>query len=271
MLDVVDGPLCGQVRYLARTVAKSGLRTAGHGKNAQGLDPRSNPPAAVAARHHTQQALADVILKALAPLRPDVSAAGCQVSFSSSSGWDRRPTRVAANGRAPYYVLCDIVGGGMGGGPGTDGLTAVDTHGGNCAILSAEVLETIDQCACCAASWCPTPAVSANTAAGSAFCATSNAGRARRANLRFQQQCDDTAPWGFAGGGPGGKAAFVMNPGTNHEEKLLARVTAKTLRRGDVLRVVGAGAGGWGDPTERDPELIERDLAEGYVTAEASK
>ena len=79
--------------------------------------------------------------------------------------------------------------------------------------------------------------------------------------------------WGFAGGGPGGKAAFVMDPGTNREEKLLARVTARTMLRGDVLRAVGAGAGGggWGDPTERDPELVERDLTEGYVTVKAAE
>jgi N-methylhydantoinase B len=33
-----------------------------------------------------------------------------------------------------------------------------------------------------------------------------------------------------------------------------------TIRRGDVFRHVLAGAGGWGDPLERDPEAVLRDV-----------
>ncbi len=230
-------------------------------------------PAAVAARHHTQQALADVILKALAPLRPEVSAAGCQVSFSSFflGGFDDR-SEVATDGEAPYYVICDIVGGGMGGGPRTDGLTAVDTHGGNCSILSAEVLETIGPMRVLRSVLVPDSCGVGKHRGGLGILRDFEMlGERGVLTCVSQQQRDDTAPWGFAGGGPGGKAAFVMDPGTNREEKLLARVTARTMLRGDVLRVVGAGGGGWGDPTERDPELVERDLTEGYVTVKAAE
>jgi len=160
----------------------------------------------------------------------------------------------------------------MGGGGQSDGLTAVDTHGGNCSILSAEVLETI----------APMRVLRSELVPGSGGIGKQRGGLGILRDFEMlsdrgmltcdsQQQRDDTAPWGFAGGGPGGKAAFVMNPGTNHEEKLLARVTARAMHRGDVLRVVGAGGGGWGDPAERSTELAEIDLAEGYVTIDAAE
>ena len=43
----------------------------------------------------------------------------------------------------PYDVIFDLIGGGMGGVEGRDGLDAVDSHGGNCALLSAEVMESL--------------------------------------------------------------------------------------------------------------------------------
>jgi N-methylhydantoinase B len=33
-----------------------------------------------------------------------------------------------------------------------------------------------------------------------------------------------------------------------------------------VLRYVNNGGGGWGDPLERDPERVKRDVRDGYVT-----
>jgi len=230
-------------------------------------------PAAVATRHHTQQALADVILKAFAPLCPEASAAGSQVSFSAFAfgGRDDRP-EVAQDGERPYYVVADIVGGGMGASGSCDGLNAVDTHGGNCAIISAEVLETIG----------PLRVLRTGLVPNSGGAGRHRGGLGIERDFEMlgdrgiltadsQQHRDETAPWGFAGGGPGGKAAFVLNPGTPDEKVLAARVTAMTLRRGDVLRLRGAGGGGWGDPAGRDPALAAHDLAEGYVVTRAAE
>jgi N-methylhydantoinase B len=36
------------------------------------------------------------------------------------------------------------------------------------------------------------------------------------------------------------------------------------------MRVITGGGGGYGDPAEREPELIHADLADGYVTPEAT-
>ena len=41
------------------------------------------------------------------------------------------------------------------------------------------------------------------------------------------------------------------------------------LQAGDRVEVMTPGGGGYGDPFERDPELVRRDVARGYYTAEA--
>lgn len=225
-------------------------------------------PAAVSVRHLTQQALADVVLKALAPVVPDASAAGCQISFPTfcAGGFDDRPGRNGSGRAPPYYVISDIIGGGMGASARTDGLNAVDTHGGNCAILSAEVMETL----------CPFRVVRSALVEGSGGAGKHRGGLGILREYELvgsqailsgyvQQTRDDTAPWGFAGGRAGGKAAMVMNPGGNREEALPSKYVGRIMERGDVLRLVGAGGGGWGNPAERDPALARRDREEGYA------
>ena len=67
-------------------------------------------------------------------------------------------------------------------------------------------------------------------------------------------------PYGLAGGRPGTPSANLLNPGGEARE-LPGKCTI-TVRRGDVFRHVLAGAGGWGDPLERDPERVGQDFAE---------
>jgi N-methylhydantoinase B len=38
-----------------------------------------------------------------------------------------------------------------------------------------------------------------------------------------------------------------------------------------VVRVVTTGGGGWGDPLEREPELVVRDVTEGRVSQQAAR
>jgi N-methylhydantoinase B len=40
---------------------------------------------------------------------------------------------------------------------------------------------------------------------------------------------------------------------------------------GDVLHFVTWGGGGWGDPLERDPELVGLEIRRGLVTAEGAR
>ena len=209
-----------------------------------------------------------MVLKALSPVAREYAAAGCHTSFPSFvlGGFDDRPEMAEDNGSQPYYIIADIIGGGMGGAEGLDGLNAVDSHGGNCAILSAEIMETLS----------PVRVTETALVEGSGGAGKYRGGLGIRRDYEVlaktgiltgycQQTRPDTAPWGLNGGGDGAVAALILNPGKHDEKNLNSKMVGIVLKRGDVLRTVGAGGGGWGNPDERDPAHIERDRSEGYA------
>jgi N-methylhydantoinase B len=225
-------------------------------------------PAAVSVRHLTQQALADAVLKALAPIAPGVKSAGCHTSFPTigAGGFDERSAMLGPDGAPPYYIISDIVGGGMGGSELCDGMDAIDSHGGNCALLSAEVMETLS----------PFRVVRSELVAGSGGPGQYRGGLGLRRDYEcltsraimggyVQQTRPDTRPWGANGGGGGGMASMMLNPGRPEERRLSSKVIGLVLRRGDVIRLEGAGGGGFGDPSLRDPLAAARDKSEGFV------
>jgi N-methylhydantoinase B len=73
------------------------------------------------------------------------------------------------------------------------------------------------------------------------------------------------APEGLFGGGPGAKARFLVNgvPGNPYGLTRLAP--------GDTVVMDAAGGGGYGDPRERERELVERDVREGKVSGESAQ
>jgi N-methylhydantoinase B len=75
------------------------------------------------------------------------------------------------------------------------------------------------------------------------------------------------APEGLFGAGPGALGRIEVN-GTPIAPSSSPEVT---LRVGDVVRLLLPGGGGHGDPRRRERALIERDLANGYVTPEAAR
>lgn len=70
--------------------------------------------------------------------------------------------------------------------------------------------------------------------------------------------------YGLAGGRPGTPSRNVLNPGPEGRE-LPAKCTL-TVRHADVFRHELAGAGGWGDPSARDPEHVLRDVLEEKIS-----
>jgi N-methylhydantoinase B len=76
--------------------------------------------------------------------------------------------------------------------------------------------------------------------------------------------------WGVAGGDGPAKAGCTLNPGTEHEEHMPA-LFAREMQSGDVVRVIFAGGGGLGRPTDRDPSLVLEDVKNGIVSIEAAR
>ena len=76
-------------------------------------------------------------------------------------------------------------------------------------------------------------------------------------------------PYGLHGGRQGTPSDNVLNPETD-SRRLPSKCTLE-IRRGDVFRHVLAGAGGWGDPLDRDPGLVLTDVLEEKLTADYAR
>jgi N-methylhydantoinase B len=73
-------------------------------------------------------------------------------------------------------------------------------------------------------------------------------------------------PYGLKGGDSGTPSDVVLNPGRD-EEQLPAKVT-RSIGHDDVVRVVIAGGGGYGERAERATDAVARDVADGLLSAE---
>ena len=68
----------------------------------------------------------------------------------------------------------------------------------------------------------------------------------------------------LGGGSPPSNWAWI-NPDSENS-KDVCRATSVPLRQGDLVRLVTSGGGGYGDPLERDPELVRSDAMKGLIT-----
>jgi N-methylhydantoinase B len=77
-------------------------------------------------------------------------------------------------------------------------------------------------------------------------------------------------PWGIHGGKPGRPSDSTMRlPGQEAFEH--AELVRHLVPAGTVARIATAGGGGFGDPYERDPERVKRDVREGFVSLESAR
>jgi N-methylhydantoinase B len=80
-----------------------------------------------------------------------------------------------------------------------------------------------------------------------------------------------TYPWGVNGGEPGMRSTKRLVRTDGSEEWLGAKSEGIKVQQGDLLYFNTWGGGGWGDPYERDPELVRADVARSLVSAEGAK
>jgi N-methylhydantoinase B len=86
--------------------------------------------------------------------------------------------------------------------------------------------------------------------------------------LQVRADRHDFRPYGLFGGRPGRGSRNVMNPGT--EDRALPGKFTMTMRRGDVFSTESAGPGGWGDPLEREPARVARDVRNELVSRQSA-
>jgi N-methylhydantoinase B len=80
-----------------------------------------------------------------------------------------------------------------------------------------------------------------------------------------------TYPWGVNGGEPGMRSSKRLVRADGSEQWLGAKSEGIKVRKGDLLYFNTWGGGGWGDPYERDPELVRADVARGLVSTEGAR
>lgn len=219
------------------------------------LNPR--PPAAVAARALTGYRVFDAMLGCLAQIVPDrIPAAG-----------EGGNTVVCLSGRredGSPSIIVDMICGAWGGRPNADGIEAITNASQNLSNTPVETLEAQH----------PVRIESYELVTDSCGAGKWRGGLALRRSYRvladeaFMQLRADRmkfAPYGLAGGEPGALAANLLGEGAN-AEPLPAKV-ARWLKQGELVTHVQPGGGGYGNPHERDPALVARDVWNGKLSA----
>lgn len=78
-------------------------------------------------------------------------------------------------------------------------------------------------------------------------------------------------PWGVLGGEPGRRSTKKLVRADGSEEWLPAKVEGVKVCAGDLLYFNTWGGGGWGDPLDRDPELVRQDVSRRLVSREGAQ
>lgn len=77
-------------------------------------------------------------------------------------------------------------------------------------------------------------------------------------------------PWGVAGG-TNGTPNYCVIFKHGEEPKIVRKVAAVKLVKGEMVSLRSGGGGGWGSPLERDPELVRMDVKNEYITIETAR
>jgi N-methylhydantoinase A/oxoprolinase/acetone carboxylase beta subunit/N-methylhydantoinase B/oxoprolinase/acetone carboxylase alpha subunit len=217
-------------------------------------------PAAIASRTQTCQRVVDLVLGALAQAVPERVIAACTGSNTgiTFSGVDQRLGR--------YYSYLETLGGGFGARATKDGLDGVQTHVTNTSNLPVESLEEEY----------PLFVERYELVPDSGGPGRWRGGMAIRRDVRVvghepvfggSTSRRLSPPWGLFGGWSGARASITVNGST---EGAFTR-GAWLLKPCDVISVVTAGSGGYGDPRERDQALVAADLADGKISAQQAR
>jgi N-methylhydantoinase B len=220
-------------------------------------------PGAVAARTNCSQKIVEAMLRALAPALPGRVVAGGHAQITTCAFGGRDPKTGAP------FIFTDIQGGGNGARPYADGADGQDSH---LPRFMNTPVEAVEQ------------RFPIRIERYELICDTGGAGKYRgslalRRDIRvltgpvsFARYADrhKIAPRGLFGGHDGATGEIALNPGGSGERRLKSK-GLDALQAGDLVSLRLPGAGGYGDPRERDFDAIERDLLDGKVSADAAE
>ena len=218
------------------------------------LNPR--PPAGGGPRAAICTRIFDVVLGALAPALPEaVTAANSHFCNATFGAWD--PVR------RRRFVGYELIHGGTGARAGRDGCEAMSSPY-NAANIPVEAVEASTPVIVERFEFIPDTGGRGRHRGG---LGVRRDVRILGESIRFTNLSERHRfrPFGVMGGEPGQLGRTVVNPGTPGEREIGGKASVD-LEYGDVVSFQLAGAGGYGDPAERDPRLVTEDLRLGLVT-----
>ena len=210
--------------------------------------------------------IVDTIFKALAPALPDHVIAGHHADLCVGRVNGRRPTD-----NSFYIYLGGLVGGGWGAKHDSDGVNATiaindgDTHNGPSEQVEAKFPLLVERYAL-------------RPDSGGAGKFRGGLGTEQivqmRGKISFNAQMDRVRcrPWGLYDGLSGfGNAVAIHRFGEDEQGFANGKAFDQVLEPGDAYIIRSGGGGGYGSPLEREPEKVERDVRQGYVTKAAAE
>ena len=221
------------------------------------VNPRS--PAAVAARGITGVRIADTVFGALAQAVPHlVPACGSNlpevgVSFGG----------VDEEGKS--FVYLEFLLASWGGGPDHDGMDACTGTLVNYSNTPAEMIEADTPIAIERYGFVPDTGGAGRWRGGLAI-ERHLRFKSKRATLQIRSDRREHLAYGLDGGGPGAAADVTIRRVDGGEEHHPPKFLT-TVHCGDLLKLRLSGAGGHGNPLDRDPALVLDDLLEQKITA----
>jgi N-methylhydantoinase B len=76
--------------------------------------------------------------------------------------------------------------------------------------------------------------------------------------------------FGVNGGRSGQPGRVIVNPGTAEQRDLATMSDNNPLKKGDLVRIITSGGGGWGSPLDRTAADVLADVLDGFVSSEAA-
>lgn len=219
------------------------------------VNPR--PPAACAARAIVGWRAIDVLLGAFAQIVPDkVPAAGeGGVTFPAISGYHR----------GKRFVCSETMAGSWGAMADRDGTFAIPNPGGNLTNQPVEMIEALYPLEIERYGMVENSGGPGRFRGAPAF---RRQYRVRGDGVVVVMRSDRRAflPYGLDGGFAGTPSWNLVNPGPGQRIVPVMPMEALTLRNGEVFCHISAGGAGYGDPLERDPDLVAADVLQERLT-----
>ena len=215
-------------------------------------------PAAVAARALTGYRIVDAMFGALAQIVPDrVPAAGEGGNTVVCLGGYRED--------GSPFIIVDMICGAWGGRPDKDGIEAITNPSQNLSNTPVETMESQHPVRVEEYALVP-DSCGAGEYRGGLGVARSYRLLADEASLQLRADRMKIRPYGLAGGNEAGPAVNEITTREGNHVSLPSKINRK-MDRGELVRHVQPGGGGFGDPFMRDPQRVARDVWNTKISA----